>query len=986
MSMEVSPTALEGSCGVVNGSVCAVGDESVMIDNNVEESENPANLVEDFDSYWDDINDRLTISRMVSDSVIKGMVNAIEQEAAEKIAENELELVRLRESLHLYHVGAEESEPFQSLVMKHESGSVKHGSYSSLSDYDRIGESVGGLKNVAKEQLKNLRKEIDRIKGCSSLRRIGSGSEMVGLGGILQDKVSDIRWMDVDKALDSLRTTLDTILNCADNTVYLSKASLCQWQQEKEFQGEIEDMVIMNCFRSLKEEFEERLWDQSAQFYDNESLNWLGKIKEISSLREELNAISKSLSVSEIGHLTSHGSIEMGEEWDTNKWTDHLHRKTSSNHVGVSTSPSEGNGKHDESVIVMSENLDSNLKHMSKEELVNHFKAEMTKMKRIHELKVTEMTEDLFALKREYLKERGSSLPIKKDKEFDILRKKIPEVLSKLDDILVENEKLPAFSENAEGLCNFKDRLESLLLENRQLRSLLTDKKNEVKRLSLKVSDTAEIMLQRSLTEENLVKRIGNLQGALDDAHIEASITEGVYKCLLGEAADFIKSVGKKSDLEYELMQEVYEIIFSDAAHNATPLAEENLVKRIGNLQGALDDANIEASISEGVYKCLLREAVDSIKSVSEKSDLEYELMQEVYGIIFSDAAHNATPGSTCAFEDSDMESVIMQDLYEVIFREALKEAEVKLNELNQKYFMETELRRLEVAEKEKLKQEKENLVSEAAATLLEEKDLSKSLSQELSHLRDETSRQQILISKSSKEFNDLKGNLTDALEQIEQYKLEVHDLKQKLELAMKELRDTNEETRKQVQLLVIFIQGLSKTVADFECRAVADIERCNFRLDSLSSQSKGLILKANVITRTGLSYKQKLERRCSDLQKAEAEVDLLGDEVDTLSGLLEKIYIALDHYSSVLQHYPGIMEILRLVRRELSGEFIKDSGTRGSLDRFEIWKSCGSSALFLFGPAASYFVTSDIMGWDYSKHIYFPVETASVENNILQS
>ncbi|KAL9452877.1 hypothetical protein AB3S75_008628 [Citrus x aurantiifolia] len=934
MSMEVSPTALDGSCGVVNGSVCAVGDESVMLDNNVEESENPVNLVEDFDSYWDDINDRLTISRMVSDSVIKGMVNAIEQEAAEKIAEKELELVRLRESLHLYHAGAEESEPFQSLVMKHESGSVKHGSYSSLSDYDRIGESVGGLKNVAEEQLKNLRKEIDRIKGCSSLRRIGSGSEMVGLGGILQDKVSDVRWMDVDKALDSLRTTLDTIFKCVDNMVYLPKASLCQWQQEKEFQGEIEDMVIMNCFRSLKEEFEERLWDQSAQFYDNESLNWLGKIKEISGLREELNAISKSLSVSEIGHLTSHGSIEMGEEWDTNKWTDHLHRKTSSNHVGVSTSPSEGNGKHDESVIVVSENLDSNLKHMSKEELVNHFKAEMTKMKRIHELKVTEMTEDLFALKREYLKERGSSLPIKKDKEFDILRKKIPEVLSKLDDILVENEKLPAFSENAEGLCNFKDRLESLLLENRQLRSLLTDKKNEVKRLSLKVSDTAEIMLQRSLTEENLVKRIGNLQGALDDAHIEASITEGVYKCLLREAADFIKSVSKKSDLEYELMQEVYEIIFSAAAHNATPLAEENLVKRIGNLQGALDDANIEASISEGVYKCLLREAVDSMKSVSEKSDLEYELMQEVYGIIFSDAAHNATPGSTCAFEDSDMESVIMQDLYEVIFREALKEAEVKLNELNQKYFMETELRKSEAAEKEKLKQdtrllsslveEKEKLVNEAAVTLLEKKVLSKLLSEELSHLRDETSRQQILISKSSQEVNDMKGNLTDALEQIEQYKLEVQDLKQKLELAMKELRDTNEETRKQVQLLVIFIQGLSKTVADFECRAVADIERCNFRLDSLSSQSKGLILKANVITRTGLSYKQKLERRCSDLQKAEAEVDLLGDEVDTLSGLLEKIYIALDHYSSVLQHYPGIMEILRLVRRELSGEFIK--------------------------------------------------------------
>ncbi|KAK9267665.1 hypothetical protein L1049_010096 [Liquidambar formosana] len=52
--------------------------------------------------------------------------------------------------------------------------------------------------------------------------------------------------------------------------------------------------------------------------------------------------------------------------------------------------------------------------------------------------------------------------------------------------------------------------------------------------------------------------------------------------------------------------------------------------------------------------------------------------------------------------------------------------------------------------------------------------------------------------------------------------------------------------------------------------------------------------------------------------------VDLLGDEVDALLSLLEKIYIALDHYSPILQHYPGIIEILKLVRRELSGESTK--------------------------------------------------------------
>mgnify|MGYP004709145393 FL=1 len=52
-------------------------------------------LLVDLDTYLDDIDDRLMISRMVSDSVIKGMVNAVEQEAAEKIAAKELKVANM---------------------------------------------------------------------------------------------------------------------------------------------------------------------------------------------------------------------------------------------------------------------------------------------------------------------------------------------------------------------------------------------------------------------------------------------------------------------------------------------------------------------------------------------------------------------------------------------------------------------------------------------------------------------------------------------------------------------------------------------------------------------------------------------------------------------------------------------------------------------------------------------------------------------------
>ena len=64
---------------------------------------------------------------MVSNSVIKGMVNAIAvaQEADEKIALKDLEVSGLKEALHCYHVDADETNPFRSLKVLHEAKKYK---------------------------------------------------------------------------------------------------------------------------------------------------------------------------------------------------------------------------------------------------------------------------------------------------------------------------------------------------------------------------------------------------------------------------------------------------------------------------------------------------------------------------------------------------------------------------------------------------------------------------------------------------------------------------------------------------------------------------------------------------------------------------------------------------------------------------------------------------------------------------------------------
>ncbi|XP_059666463.1 WPP domain-associated protein-like [Cornus florida] len=848
------------SAKVSNGTVASNGDGLEHQSSGFKESENLGDhLLEGLDSYLEDIDDRLTISRMVTDSVIRGMVNAVEQEAAEKISAKELEVARLKETLHFNQVGRDEIE-FSGSLVKNQSRNAEFGLPCSFSnafvDHGKMRESLGNLKSVVGQQIKKLKKEIYGIRGCKSIKRIGSVSELVGLGGILQEKASET-WVGVDKTLDALKSTLDGICTQVDGMLNLATASVCEWQKEREFQGELEAMVIQSCIRSLQEEFEGKLWDQIAHFCSSQRVNWHERINEISSLRTELDVISKWLSGPETMELISHGSYDL----------DHFQHKALSSHISSSTSVWEENGKFDESKTGMPENWDpARLKNMSREALVKY----VTEMKRNHETTVQQKTEELFTLKGKYLKDRGSSLHLRKDKEFDTLRRKIPDIILKLDSILVENEKLLPLSNKADSLNSLMVRLENLLLENQQLRDSLTDKKKEVHCLSTQVSDAAANMLQYSLTETDSLKLIENLKSSVEDAHIEAFV-------------------------------------------------------------------------SKEVNKCILREMTAQIKCGNEETELE-------------------------CIEDSVMKSLIMQGLCEVIFKEAFKDAESQLNNWTRRYIHENKIRvslEMEALEREKelrleLKEsqevlllaeaikEKEKIAEEVSAALTKEKEQFELASQELHSLRDRENRQQTLISESSKELKLAKGELVEALEQIDVYKAEINKLNQQLEKNLEEFREADEqrnmllivtqekqntlslvqakeeEQRKQMGAVIVLVHGLSNALADYDCKVAEGIKKNNLRLDSLNIRLNSLIQKANILGKTQLSYKQRLERRCSDLQMAEAEVDLLGDEVDVLLSLLEKIYIALDHYSPILQHYPGIIEILKLVRRELSGESTK--------------------------------------------------------------
>lgn len=811
-------------------------------------------ILNDLDSYLEDIDDRLTISRMVSDSIIKGMVNAVSQEAAEIVVAKELEVTKLKEVLCYQQFGNSEIDASKTLR--------KHLELE-LQDHGR--ESLGLLNQAVKEQLERLEKCIGNTKG-PKYREIISSPSLITFGGDLEESLAIEN--DLDEAFYCLKAALKALCQKVDVVAFSPEFFIEEWKVELHMHKELEAMVFSTVVQGLQYEYEKQLWDVSYVPTLNYGFN------EISSLRHELDSIQKCFVGAEVGNLSPQVSLEM----------DHLHRTVSSNHGLPSAQLWDGNGKCEESKSSMPETFEtSSLKHMSAQDLYQHFRTVITEMKRGNESTVQRKTEECFTLKRELLKERE----LKKDKVFEKLKKKIPEVMAELDDIVKENKKLSEF-------CNHSNnKLGSLLSENCHLKGLLNGQKQEVRHLSLQASNAAKELLQHAW-------------------------------------------------------------------------AEEKLHKRVGDFEHVLEDERIYASISEEVYKCVIREMAARINSSSEDLDVMSIIMQDFFRIINEEAFHTVHVSSKSDYEEIDLQSSIIQQIYEIVFPEVLGNMSMDLKEFKDKCLKEYESldflqRKVSEIENELTMKVKENeklnhqvFVLKKSADKNDEllhqlRDLHEKEKQEFTKDHDKLlclrANQEALIYDRNEQLMLLKEKLEDCQKQIDLYSNEVDKLNKELELSQEKSRKSDEDMTNLVLALELkqnylaslkmkdnehtehmkslchVIQGFSKSFADFELRIKESFGWHNVRLENSAFQLHSLIPKLNVLRRTGSLYKERLEKKCSDLEKAEAEVDLLGDEVDALLSLLEKIYVALDHYSPILQHYPGIIEILKLVKRELSVE-----------------------------------------------------------------
>ncbi|KAG2304013.1 hypothetical protein Bca52824_032664 [Brassica carinata] len=585
---------------------------------------------------------------------------------------------------------------------------------------------------------------------------------------------------DMNNWLTASRFVSDSVTSGTANAVEAYKIA----PTEVELSRSKETLLLYHVGSEGNETSQSRLiLDQACKDDEYENVESCGnrslvleKAKEIAGLRRELELISKLLS----GH-------EKGDNKD--------HEGTGLLKVKVSGSL----GKHIGSVTSSKPDNLEYLSQLSRDQLISHFQTEMSQLKREHECTMQEMTEEYFSIKRRYLKleECPSFSSLNKDKDFDVLRKKIPDIISKLDKLVLEDEKL-----KGKSLADSKRQLDSLLLENRQLKDSLYEAGEEMSH------------------HRELVRK---LESDVEDLHAEASICEDVYVSFVGEFVNQIQCAKEEANLEHGIRRE-------------------------------------EASASK------------------------------------------------IALEDSCVESYMAEEHCAVIYKEALKEAGTKLGELNLNVSERERALRSEIDEKEVLKekiQSLECLVKEKENDLAAVREKLEIVFQQVNSLQSQIDQQAVLIQDKNKE---LRVASSLALEKTEVYVMEISELRQKLELRAKVLQDQ----------IVSTVLSFAKWSQDVEFLVAEKTKKTNSRLESMQSQLNDLLDEVDELKVRESMYKQQMEKKTCDLQKAETEVDLLGDEIDSLLNLLQKIYIALDHYSPILKHYPGVIEILKLIQREL--------------------------------------------------------------------
>lgn len=350
---------------------------------------------------------------------------------------------------------------------------------------------------------------------------------------------------EIDDGFNSLKFLLVVVFRQIREMLAVVNSSIHDLQLEHELQLEVTGIIIGDCVRDLQDELQRKLHEKSS-IVNSVRKNWQETVAQCASIREELIAISNILLPSDEEEpqisLCRHESLG---NW-SDRWKFSFFRKRT--HQDHSLSSGENQNSATQKSIspseVISERSDfRHLKGMTRQEMLNYFRSEISKLKRLHELDLQEKTEELFKFKREKW-----TLALKYDVEFEPLRRKFPEVISRFDQIMSNGmaTAAPTICSNSDALderSRLNSRIDSLYRENQHLRCLLAEKTKNIQELSSQISDATRKMSRQYSLEKQLLRQVNSTKVEYEDLFVESTIRDEIYQTVMRKLVDSHRNV-----------------------------------------------------------------------------------------------------------------------------------------------------------------------------------------------------------------------------------------------------------------------------------------------------------------------------------------------------------------------------------------------------------------------------------------------------------
>ncbi|MCL7042735.1 hypothetical protein MKW94_004771 [Papaver nudicaule] len=541
-------------------------------------------------------------------------------------------------------------------------------------------------------------------------------------------------------------------------------------------------------------------------------------------------------------------------------------------------------------------------------------------MIRNHETIIRQKNAELNWLKVEILREKGSLS--KKDREPDTLKQRIQDIILRLDNIIEVNDKMDR-GHDAYGGCALTSMTEIKIANQEQTISNL------------------ESMLQNEICSIILKGLVKEYEVELYDSSVERLISEHVSKIYLSEIMTERNEDLKRYYLERDIKEDICQLVLSSHLQNTNYEKREHDLVTVSPLPCELSHY-AEELIEKDVNTVLLRETVKEWNADLESYNIERYIAEEVYNIVFRESikdihgftsaqcqtnmiVNNILESSTTSNKSfHNLEGLIREEVCTAILRNMYGEWKDAVKKYNTECRVKEDVS--QIVYNNTMKDYIHSFSSKACCTSGSQDNVMEDIYvNRLSSLEGKIKEDAVLLKNVDKTLKDLEIYKYESLVEEEIYQIVMNEVIKDMKAVIKFTLNECQEAKDQVKLLNTnkLFQSAEGLAREDVCKVVLremikewnkEIRIHNLeRLREIKHQFEPDVELVNSLKERESLYTKAFLRRCYDLQKAETEVDLLGDEVDALSSLLDKIYRSLE------QILP-IMEILNAIRKELYG------------------------------------------------------------------